>query len=63
MRRRYFLAVLAVVVVLAPAFAAAQSPALPRTPWGAPDLQGCLGLPFHHAVGATRRARGQGVLD
>ncbi len=40
MRHRYFLAVLAVVVVLAPAFAAAQSTASPRTPWGAPDLQG-----------------------
>ena len=40
MRHRYFLAVLAVVVVLVPAFAAAQSTASPRTPWGAPDLQG-----------------------
>ena len=40
MGHRYFLAVLPVVVVLVPAFAAAQSTVSPRTPWGAPDLQG-----------------------
>ena len=45
MSHRYLVAVLTVIAVVAltPMFAAAQSantPASPRTPWGAPDLQG-----------------------
>ena len=42
MTHRYFAAVLAAVAVvaLAPMSAVAQDEAAPRTPWGAPDLQG-----------------------
>ena len=42
MSHRYFVVPCAViaVVALAPMFAAAQSAEAPRTPWGAPDLQG-----------------------
>ena len=42
MSHRYFVVPCAViaVVALAPVFAAAQSAEAPRTPWGAPDLQG-----------------------
>ena len=53
------------VVAVTPLSAPAQSthPTAPRTPWGAPDLQGVWTLPVHHAHGTTRRAGGQRVLD
>ena len=42
MSHRYLTAMfgLVAVVALTPILAAAQSPEVPRTPWGAPDLQG-----------------------